>query len=111
MIAEEASLCARQRGFHRGWLSSPRVKGEYEASEDEQADSSSENNVGDGALFVNGLHGSGDAIAHILQDSEVAKVALSCHDMLCQEFYEVANLCRERRHASLLRHVWPRAFR
>ena len=81
----------------------PELKAEYEASEDEHADSSSENNVGNGALFVIGLHGSGDAIAHFLQDWEVAKVALSCHmalDMLCQEFYEVANLRRERRHAA-----------
>ena len=54
--------------------------------------SSSENNVGSGALFVIGRHGSGDAIAHFLQDWEVAKVALSCHvalDMLCQELHEV----------------------
>ena len=58
----------------------PELKGECEASEDEQADSSS------------GLHGSGDAIAHFLQDWEVAKVALSCQkalDMLCQELYVV----------------------
>ena len=44
------------------------------------------------ALFVIGLHGPGDVIAHFLQDGEVAKVALSCHvalDMLCQELYEV----------------------
>ena len=64
------------------------LKGECEASEDEQADSSSENNVGNGALFVIGLHGSGDAIAHFLQDWEVTKVALSCHTTLnvqCQE--------------------------
>ena len=50
--------------------------------------SSSENNVGNGALFVIGPHGSGDAIALFLQDWEVAKVALSSHgalDMLCQE--------------------------
>ena len=49
--------------------------------------SSSENNVGNGALFVIGLLGSVDAIALFLQDWEVAKVALSCHtalDMLCQ---------------------------
>ena len=68
------------------------LKGECEASEDEQADSSSENNVGDGALFVIGLHGSGDAIAHFLQDWDVAKVALRCRiasDMPCQELYEV----------------------
>ena len=45
----------------------PELKDESEASEDEQADSSSENNVGDGALFVIGLHGSGDAIAHFLK--------------------------------------------
>ena len=37
--------------------------------------SSSENNVGNGALFVIGLHGSGDAIALFRQDWEVAKVA------------------------------------
>ena len=70
----------------------PEFKGECEASEDEQADSSSENNVGSGALFVIGLHGSGDAIALFLQDWEVAKVALSCHialDMPCQELHEV----------------------
>ena len=48
------------------------LKGESEVSKDEQADSSSENNVGNGALFVIGLHGSGDVIAHFLQDWEVA---------------------------------------
>ena len=54
--------------------------------------SSDENNVGDDALFVIGLHGSGDTIALFPQDWEVAKVALSCHvalDMLCQELHEV----------------------
>ena len=54
--------------------------------------SSDENNVGNGALFVIGLHGSGDTIAHFLQDWKVAKVALSCHaalDMLCQELHDV----------------------
>ena len=54
--------------------------------------SSSENNVGNDASFVIGLHGSGDTIALFLQDWEVAKVALSCHialDMLCQELHEV----------------------
>ena len=54
--------------------------------------SSSENNVGDGALFVIRLHGSVDAIALFLQDWEVAMVALSCHtalDKLCQKFFEV----------------------
>ena len=68
------------------------LKDESEASKNEQADSSSENNVGNGVLFVIGLHGSGDTIAHFLQDWEAAKVALSCHkalDMLCQELYEV----------------------
>ena len=34
----------------------PELKDESEASKDEQADSSSENNVGNGALFVIGLH-------------------------------------------------------
>ena len=70
----------------------PELKGGSEASEDEQADSSSGNNLGNGALFVIGLHRSGGAIAHFLQDWEVAKVALSCHvalDMRCQELYEV----------------------
>ena len=50
--------------------------------------SSSENNVGNAALFVIGLHGSGDAIAHFLQDWEVTKVAPSCRvalDSVCQE--------------------------
>ena len=70
----------------------PELRDESEASKDDQADSSSENNVGNGALFVIGLHRSGGAIAHFLQDWEVAKVALSCQkalDMLCQEVYEV----------------------
>ena len=53
----------------------PELKGGSEASEDEQADSSSENNVGNGASFVIGLHRSGDTIARFLQDWEVAKVA------------------------------------
>ena len=51
--------------------------------------SSSENNEGNGALFVIAPHGSGDAIAFILQDWEVAKVALNCQntlDMLVREF-------------------------
>ena len=45
--------------------------------------SPSENNVGNGALFVIGLHGSGDAIAHFLQDWEVAKVALGILPWTC----------------------------
>ena len=68
------------------------MKGESEASKDKQADRLSEYNVGNGALLVIGLHGSGDVIAHFLQDWEVAKVALSCHtalDMLCQELHDV----------------------
>ena len=91
--AAEADLCARQRGLQLligdGFLV-PELKGE--ASEDEQADSSSENNVGNVALFVIGLHRSGGAIAHFPQDWEVANVALSCQkafDMLCQELFEV----------------------
>ena len=51
-----------------------------------------ENNVGNDALFVIGLHGSDDTIALFLRDWEVAKVALSCHislDMLRQEMHEV----------------------
>ena len=39
--------------------------------------SSSENNVGNEAFFVIGLHGSGDKISLFLQDWEVAKVALN----------------------------------
>ena len=70
----------------------PELKDGSKASKDEQADSSSETNVGNGALFVIGLHRSGDAIALFLQDWEVAKVAFSCHialDMLCQELHDV----------------------
>ena len=44
----------------------PELKDESEASKDEQADSSSENNVGNGALFVIGLQNSGDTIALFL---------------------------------------------
>ena len=47
--------------------------------------SSCENNVGNDALFVIGLHGSGDTIALFLQDWEVAKVALSCHARNCMK--------------------------
>ena len=50
----------------------PELKDGSEASKDEQADSPSENNEGNGALFVIGLHRSGDAIALFLQDWEVA---------------------------------------
>ena len=70
----------------------PELKDESEASKDEQADSPSENNVGNGALFVIGLRGSGDVTALFLQDWEVAKVALSCQkalDMPCQELHDV----------------------
>ena len=70
----------------------PQLRDESEASKDEQADSSSENNVGNGALFVIGLHRVGGAIALFLQKWEVAKVALTCHialDMLCQELHEI----------------------
>ena len=70
----------------------PELKDGSEASKDEQADSSSDNNVGNGALFVIGLHGSGDVIAHFLQDWEVAMVTPSCHvalDMLCQGLHDV----------------------
>ena len=70
----------------------PEFKDESEASKEEHADSSSENNVGNGALFVIGLHGSDNVITHFLQDWEVAKVALSCQihmDMLCQELRDV----------------------
>ena len=56
--AGEADLCARQRGFqllHRGWFLIPELKDGSEASNDEQAD-----NVSNEALYVIGLHGSGD---------------------------------------------------
>ena len=56
----------------------PELEDGSEASKDEQADSSSENNVGNGALSVIGLHRSAGAIALFLQDWEVAKVAFSC---------------------------------
>ena len=65
----------------------PELKGGSEASDDVQAD-----NVSIEALFVIGLHGSGDKISLFSQDWEVAKVSLSCHialDMLFQELYEV----------------------
>ena len=65
----------------------PELKGGSQASDDDQAD-----NVSNEALCVIGLHGSGDKIFRLLQDWEVARVALSCHialDMLCQELHEV----------------------
>ena len=65
----------------------PELKGGSGASDDVQAD-----NVSNEALYVIGLHGSGDRISLFLQDWEVAKVALSCHtasDMPCQELYKV----------------------
>ena len=63
-------------------------------SEDEGASStaSRQGNVCNDALHVVGLHGPGDKISLILQDWELAKVALSSHvalDMLCQEMHEV----------------------
>ena len=70
----------------------PELKDGSEASKDEQADSSSENNVGNGALCVIELHRSGDGIALFLQDWGVTNVASSCHialDMLCQELHDV----------------------
>ena len=51
----------------------PELKEGSEASKDEQADSSSENNVGNGALFVIGLRRFGDAIALFLRNWEVAR--------------------------------------
>ena len=44
-----------------GWFLVPELKDESEVSKDEQADSSSEINVGNGALFVIGLQRSGGA--------------------------------------------------
>ena len=43
------------------------------------------------ALHIIGLYGLGDKISLILQDWELAKVALSCHTalgMLCQDMNE-----------------------
>ena len=65
----------------------PGLEGGSEAPEGDQAD-----NVSNEALYVIGLHGSGDKISRYIQDWAVAKVALSCHfaiDMLCQELHEV----------------------
>ena len=59
----------------------PELKGESEAPKDEQADSSNENNVGNGALFVVGLHGSGDAIAHFLQDRVFGEKRKDANDL------------------------------
>ena len=62
------------------------------ADETLRSSSSDENNVGNDALFVIGVHGSGDTIALFLQDWEVAKAALSWHvalDMLCHAMHEV----------------------
>ena len=92
--AEEADLCADSEATPTSGkvFLVPELKDESEASKDEQADSASENNVGSGALFVIGLHRSGDAIALFLQDWKVARVALRCHvalDMLCQELHDV----------------------
>ena len=103
-----ARNCGRRE--RRGWISSPlflertngrwvvqrvhRWESEGEAwSEDEDASStaSREGNVCNDALHVVGLHGSGDKISLFLQDSELSKVALSCHmalDMLWQEMHE-----------------------
>ena len=56
----------------------PEMMDGSEVSKDEQTDSLSENNLGNGPLLVIGLLRSGDAIALFLQDWEVAKMALSC---------------------------------
>ena len=61
----------------------PKLKCGGEACDNVQAD-----NVSNEALYVIGLHGSGDKISLFLQDWEVAKVPLSCQkalDTLCQE--------------------------
>ena len=96
LLVQKEPACVPDSGSFNSFVGDgflvPELKGECEASEDEQANSSSGNNVGNGALFVMGVHGSGDAIALYQQDWEVAKVALSCHialAMLCQELYEV----------------------
>ena len=61
---------------------SPMWESEGEAwSEDEDASStdSREGNVCNDALNVVGLHWPGDKISLVLEDWELAKVALSCH--------------------------------
>ena len=97
--AEEADLPVPDSEAFNSYIGNgflvPELKDGSEASKDEQADSSSENNVGNGALFVTGLHRSGGAIALFLQDWEVRKVALSCHvalDVLCQELHDVESM-------------------
>ena len=70
----------------------PEMMDGSEVSKDEQADSLSENNLGNGPLFVIGLHRSGGTITLFLFDWEVAKTALSCRialDMLCHELHVV----------------------
>ena len=61
-----------------GWTVAQCASWRMDSGSSFSSSSSSENNVGNGALFVIGLHGSGDAIALFLRDWEVAKVALSC---------------------------------
>ena len=86
--AEKVKVCALS-GLHmmaeeNSWRS--------ECGPSVSSSSSSDNNVGNDAMFVIGLHGSGDTVAQFLQHWEVTKVALSCHialDMLCQEMHEV----------------------
>ena len=65
----------------------PELKGGSEASDGDQAD-----NVNNEALYVIGLHGSGDKISlSACGIGRWQKVAPSCHmavDVLCQEMYE-----------------------
>ena len=63
--SEEANCSTNREAFNSfigDGFQVPELEGESEASKDEQAGSSSENNVGNGALFVIGLQGSGDVI-------------------------------------------------
>ena len=86
-LPQQGSSSAREEEDH--WEVMEENSGRSENGSSVSSRSSDENNVGNGALFVIGLHGSGDAIAHFLQHWEVA---LSCHIalyMLCQELHEV----------------------
>ena len=81
MVQKKPTLVPDSEAFNsyigEGFLV-PELKDGSEASKDEQVDSLSENNVGNGALSIIGQHRSRDAIALFLQDWEVVKVAFSC---------------------------------
>ena len=73
LMQKKPTFCARQRGLqflHGDGFLVPELNDECDASEDDQTD-----NVSNQALYVIGLHGSGDKVSRYLQDREVAKVA------------------------------------